>query len=193
MALGYPFGDVVRLLILTGQRRGEVAAMRWNDLFFDNEKPHWLIPANVTKNGRPHTVPLVPSVLRLLEALPRFEGPYVFTTRAGASPLGGWSQYRAKLDASIVTARQRAAKKRGVEQVTPMPDWTLHDLRRTTASGLARLGVPPHVIERVLNHSSGVVSGMAAVYNRHDYSDEARSALMTWARDLESLCSRSTH
>jgi integrase len=191
--LGYPFGEIVQMLILTGQRRGEVAAMRWVDLDLESDKPLWSLPADATKNGRPHTVPLASRAVAILGVLPRLSGPLVFSTRDGTVLFAGWSKYRTKLDAALMTARRNTTTRHGAKEIEPMSPWTLHDIRRSTASGMARLGFPPHVVERVLNHSSGVVSGMAAIYNRHDYSGEARAALNGWGRHVEALLEPATN
>jgi integrase len=168
--LGYPFGPNFRLLLLTGQRRDEVANMRWD--LIDRDRRSWAIPREMSKNDRAQEVPLAPAALDILDALPRFEGSdYVFPAqRGGKGAIQGFSKAKLRLD--------------GLSGVT---GWRLHDLRRTAASGMARLNVPPHVVEKVLNHSSGVISGVAAVYNRHGYESEKRQALEAWARHVEHL------
>lgn len=167
-AEGFPFGDVVKLLILTGQRRSEVAEMRWSEL--DLGRAVWTIPSHRSKNGQTHEVPLSPSALAVLRSLPRFLGSdYVFTT-TGRAPISGFGRMKRRLSAAY-----------------EMMDWRLHDIRRTAASGMARMGVDPHVIEKVLNHRSGIISGVAAVYNRYGYEKEKREALAQWASHLECL------
>ena len=167
-AEGYPFGDAVKLLILTGQRRGEVAEMRWAEIDLDGGM--WTIPAERSKNGQRHEVPLSTPVCDVLRSLPRFvSSDYVFTT-TGQSPVSGFGRMKCRLEQAIGSF-----------------DWRVHDLRRTVASGMARVGVAPHVIEKVLNHKSGIISGVAAVYNRYAYAAEKRSALDTWARHVEGL------
>ena len=162
---GYPFGPAIQLLILTAQRRGEVTTMRWSDLDF--ERAMWTIPAAVAKNGRVHEVPLSEPVLDILRALPRFVGSDLLFTTTGTTPISGFGRLKDRLDAAL-----------GIS------DWRFHDLRRTAASGMARIGVAPHVIEKVLNHQSGVISGVAAVYNRHGYEAEKREALERWAKHV---------
>jgi integrase len=160
--LGYPFGPLLQLLLLTGQRRGEVSHMRWDHL--DLERAVWTIPAELAKNGRTHEVPLVQAALAIIKLLPRFNNSsFVFTT-TGQTPVSGFGRVKRQLDIAI-----------GIS------DWTIHDLRRTVASGMARLGIAPHIIEKVLNHVSGEISGVAAIYNRHGYSGEKRIALQSWA------------
>ena len=165
----FPFGPIFKVLLLTGQRRDEVAAMRWSELDLGNA--NWRIPAERVKNARPHQVPLSLTVVEILRSIPHFQGSdFVFTT-TGRSPVSGFGHCKARMDRRLL-----------------IPAWRIHDLRRTAASGMARLGVLPHVIEKVLNHVSGQISGVAAVYNRHEYADEKRSALNAWADALIDLC-----
>lgn len=157
----------VQLLMLTGQRRGEVAAMAWADI--DLGKAVWTIPADKTKNAKPHAVPLSTTAVAIIAALPRSVGsPFVFPARGKPQKsYSGYSKGKRELDA--------AAK---------LKDWTLHELQRTAATGMARLGVAPHVVERVLNHVSGTFAGVAGVYNRFRYEDEMRDALGQWEKYL---------
>ncbi len=173
--VGWPFGDLTRLLILTGQRRGEVAGMRWEELDLTNRT--WTIPAARAKNGREHQVPLSPQAMTILEGLPRIGGVYVFTTY-GDTSVSGFSRGKARIDAAIKAEAGDA------------PDaWTLHDIRRSVASGMAALKVTPHVVEAALNHVSGTIKGVAAVYNRYRYDEEKRVALEAWGRHVERLAS----
>lgn len=163
--MGYPFGPAVQVFLLTGQRRGEVGSMRWSHVDFD--RAIWTIPASVAKNGRVHEVPLSTPVVDLLRSLPRFVNCDLVFTTTGITPISGLGKVKERLDAAL-----------GVS------DWRFHDLRRTAASGMARLGTPPHVIEKVLNHQTGLISGVAAIYNRHGYNAEKRNALEEWARHV---------
>ena len=164
--LGFPFGLAFQLMALTGQRRGEVVGMRWSQL--DLNGAVWTISANVAKNGRAHQVPLSTTALDVIQGLPRFVGSDLVFTTTGVSPISGFGRAKYRLDLSMEAA-----------------EWRLHDLRRTVASGMARLGVAPHVIEKVLNHVSGEISGVAAVYNRHGYQTEKAEALDTWAKEIQ--------
>ena len=167
--VGYPFGNIVRFLMLTAQRRGEVVNMEWDQY---NDKTYlWTIPRENTKSDRQHEVPLSGLAVSTLEDC-RHLGIFIFTSM-GAKPFENVSRGKAELDRLIKKVR----KERGELN---MVDWRLHDLRRTAASGMARLGVAPHVIEKVLNHSSGIISGVAAVYNRHQYTREVGVALGLW-------------
>jgi len=172
--MGWPFGAVVKLLVLTGQRRDEVSTMKWSDVDFGRSL--WTIPAAIAKNNRIHEVPLTPAAVTVLSAAPR-GSDLVFST-TGRTPVSGFSRAKEKIDALVTENRGE-----------PLPDWRLHDLRRTAASGMARLGVPPHVVEKLLNHSSGTIKGVAAVYNRHQYQDECRQAAELWARHVGGLFS----
>ena len=164
----YPFRQFVPILLATAQRRGELAEMRWSEV--DLAAAQWVIPAERSKNGKPHVVPLSPYALDFLNEVPRFfDCDYVFTTTR-KSPVSGFSKMLRRLSEGSQTS-----------------DWRLHDLRRTAASGMARAGVAPHVVEKVLNHISGTISGVAAVYNRYAYDAEKREALDNWGRVLEQL------
>ena len=153
-----PFNGIVRLLILTGQRREEVAGMTWTEL--SDDLSTWTIPANRAKNAATHIVPLSAPAQELLRSLPQF-GELVFPGLRG--PFNGWSKAKAALDV-----------KSGVT------NWRLHDLRRTAATGLQRLGVRLEVTEQVLNHVSGSRAGIVGVYQRHDFASEKRAALEAW-------------
>jgi integrase len=163
--MGYPFGQVLQLLLLTGQRRNEVAEMCWQEL--DWTKAEWVIPEVRSKSGREHIVPLANSAINILKSLPRFEGPYVFTTTDGRRPVSGFSK-----------CKQRADRMSGVS------GWRIHDLRRTVRTKVAALGVPEIVGERILNH---LPQGLTKTYNVHDYTAEKRHALQTWAKNLSNI------
>lgn len=169
--IGYPFGTIVKLLILTGQRRGEVSGMAWSEI--DLEAATWTIPAERSKNGRAHALPLAPIALDIIGTMPRLSDRFAFPARGNdEATFSGWS--KAKKDLDVMT---------GVES------WTLHDLRRSMATRLAALGVPPHVVERILNHAGGTFAGVAGVYNRFEYGDEMRAALGQWEAVLMSAAS----
>lgn len=166
-----------RLLVLTGQRRSEVAGMKWDEL--DRTAAIWTIPTPRAKNGKVHIVPLTESVLQLLcEQAGGQDWPsvgYVLTT-TGRTPVSGVSKAKAALDALMI---------RGSE--LPIEPWRLNDIRRTLATGLQRLGVRFEVTEAVLNHVSGAKGGVAGVYQRHDWASEKRVALDAWATHVERL------
>lgn len=177
----YPFGPFFRLLALTGQRRSEVAGMKWQEL--NQADREWRIPGDRTKNRLPHVVPLSDAAVAEIAAVaPKKDWPkkgLVFTT-TGATAISGISKPKLRLDAEIA----KAAKSEGRE---PVSDWRLHDLRRSVATGMQRLGVRFEVIEAVLNHISGARGGIAGVYQNHDWAEEKRAALNLWAAHIESL------
>lgn len=172
--LGWPFGRIAQLLLLTSQRRDEVGGTRWRELE-PLERRLWVIPGERTKNGKVHEVHLCPFAVEILGSLPRL-GEILFST-TGVTPPSGYSRAKWRLD------RLMAGYAGGI----PIAEWTLHDLRRTVASGMARLGVLPHIVDKCLNHTAGTIRGVAAVHNRFEYSEERRAALDMWGRHIESL------
>jgi integrase len=168
------FGPLIRLLRLTGQRRAEVAGMLWSELKdFPSDRALWEIPGYRTKNKRAHLVPLSITACCLLANLPRL-GDLIFTT-TGDTPVSGFGKVKARLDARIDALRN-------AESLQPMEPWTLHDLRRTMVTVMnEKLGTPPHIVEAVVNHTSGLAkAGVAGVYNRALYLDDRRQALNAW-------------
>lgn len=189
--LGWPFGPFVHLLALTGQRLSEVGEMSWGEI--DREKAVWVIPAHRAKNGVAHVVHLSPQALAVLDALPRIangakDSPLVFTT-TGRTPVSGWSNAKDKINDLILAELREESDDAGNDpnDVRPLPDWRFHDLRRTMASGMARLGVQIHVVEKILNHVSGSFGGIVGVYQRHDFDAEKKAALLAWGRHVASL------
>lgn len=170
-ALGYPFGPMYRLLILTGQRRSEIAELETG--WIDAEHRAVEIPASRYKTKRAHVYPLSAPAWAIVESLPKWNGgECLFTTTSGARPVSGFSKAKALLDAKIT---ELGAKK----GLPPLSDWTVHDLRRSVDTHLARLGIPQEHIERILGH---VVPGVAGTYNRYSYLDEKRAALEKWGK-----------
>jgi integrase len=170
---GYPFGTIIKLLLLTGQRREEISGMLHAEV--DAKAALLTIGAERAKNGREHVVPLVPAALALVRALPPIAGcRFVFST-TGKTAVSGFTKGKDRIDATMAALAKEAGH-RG--KLTP---WRVHDLRRTFATGCASLKVPPHVVERLLNHASGTFRGVAGVYNRFDYLAEKRDALEAWA------------
>ncbi len=171
-AIGWPFGPLFKLLLLTGQRRDEVGEMRWREI--DGDGRLWTLPRERVKSDRAHEVPLCDAAVAILAALPRVSGPpgYVFTTN-GETPVSGWSRAKNRLDKAMADAGMMGEP------------WRLHDLRRTAASGMARLAIDLPVIEKVLNHVSGSFAGVVGVYQRHGFADEKRRALDTWGAHVE--------
>jgi len=181
-AEGFPWGPLGKVLLLTGQRLNEAAQMADSEIRGDL----WHLSADRTKNARAHDVPLSKAVSDVLDGVERVADDkglvrFIFTT-TGTTPVSGFFKARAHLAEAM---EQIAAKERG--EPVAIPRWTFHDLRRTAATGMARLGIPVRVTEAVLNHISGTGGGIVGVYQRHDYADEKRQALEAWARFVLSL------
>ena len=155
----------------------------------DNARTLWSIPGERTKNGLTQDVPLSPEASAVLGeiAIVESDAGYVFTSN-GEAPLSGYAKGKAKLDIEMLAIARDEAEKAGIDpEKIAIPSWRLHDLRRTAASGMAKLGKPVHVIEAVLNHRSGQISGVAAVYNRYRYLEEKRDALKAWGGHVSAV------
>jgi integrase len=173
------FGSIIKLLILTGQREREIADLRWWEIDFDRDAI--VLPVQRTKNRREHTVPLSAAAAAILKAQTVHEGrELVFGSGHGG--FSGWSKAKSKLDQAIFELRKKASKK-----AKSMEPWIIHDLRRSVATGMAEIGVQPHVIEAVLNHVSGHKAGVAGIYNRATYQREKAAALTLWADHIQSI------
>ena len=168
--MGYPFGPLVQMLVLTGQRRDEVRKMTWDEI--DLERRLWKLAAGRTKNNKSHDIPLSAPVVGVLESLPRIVGSRLVFTLDGVRPASSLSYHKSRLNS-----------------LSGVASWTLHDLRRTCASGLARLGVNLPVIEKILNHTSGSFRGVVAIYQRHDFGAEKAKALELWGQHVDELVS----
>ena len=178
--IGEPFGTLLRLLLLTGCRREEVAGMRRHELSEDGAT--WTIPSSRAKNWREHIVPLPPLARDLLGSVKRVGDEFVFTTN-GKVPISSFSRVKARLDLLMLKAAREEAKKAGRDSdAVRVPAWRIHDLRRTCATGMAGIGIQPHVVEAVLNHVSGAKAGVAGTYNQYAYLPEKTAALEAWAR-----------
>jgi integrase len=161
------FGDIVKILVLTGQRAREIADLQWSEIAFD--KGIIELPPHRTKNRRRHTIPMSAMVRAILQAREQNGGAFVFG-RSGLSGFSGWSRCKERLDDAL-----------------RIPDWAIHDLRRVFATGAAEIGIQPHIIEAVLNHVSGHKSGVAGVYNRATYEAEKATALSRWAEHVAAI------
>ena len=169
------FGPLFQLLILTGARRDEIGALRWAEIRGDRIE----LEGSRTKNGQPHNIPLSAQAAALLETVPRVaNSEFVFTT-TGRTPVSGWSKAKAILDVAA----------RDLNKHKALPPWRLHDLRRTVATGLQRLGVNLQVIEAILGHISGSRAGVVGIYQRHQFDAEKRQALDAWARHVAGIVS----
>jgi integrase len=168
------FGRAVRFMLATGQRRSEVGGMEWKE--FDEAKKLWTLPRERVKADRAHEVPLSPLALCILAESARM-GAHVFTTRG--PPISGWSKFKERLDGLALAEMKRLAG-----DDAELPEWHLHDLRRTCATHLARLRVERTVISKVLNHAEG---GVTRIYDQYAYLDEKRAALERWGARLAAI------
>ena len=160
-------GAIMKLLMLTGQRAGEIAGLRWSEIRDDAI----MLPGERTKNHRPHTVPLSQAARDIIAKQQRHEGRDLIFGREGR--YNGWSYGTAAINKRIAEVAGRS-----------LPHWTPHDLRRSFATHAAEIGIQPHIIEAVLNHVSGHKGGVAGIYNRATYEPEKRTALERWAAHL---------
>lgn len=165
--LGFPFGPLYRLLILTGQRISEVSGMRRSEI----DGNTWTIPAERSKNKKAHVVHLTSTAMSVIDEIPDQGFDLLFSTN-GRKPPSGFSRAKARLDASIEPC---------------LDPWRTHDLRRTATTGMAKIGIPPHIADAILNHKSGTISGVAAVYNRFEYLKEREHALEAWSAYVTEL------
>ena len=165
------YGAITRLLLLLGQRRDEVGAMRWSEL--DLDRAMWSISGERTKNKRAHLVPLPAQAVAILVPRGRTEGRDAVFGRSDGDGFAGWSKCKSALDAAVSFGKA----------------WVVHDLRRTAITGMAEIGIAPHIVEAVVNHVSGSKSGVAGVYNRATYLPEKTAALQRWADHVERIVS----
>jgi len=160
------YSGIVELLALAGQRREEVARLGWDELDFTQRT--WMIPKSRTKNAKPHVVQLSDQAIAILRRMKK-QGPQVFAFH-GTKPFQDFAPAKRKLD-----------------DLSSVTGWRLHDLRRTCVSGMARLGIAPHVADKILNHQSGTISGVAAVYQRHEFLSERKDALERWGAHVAKI------
>ena len=180
--LGYPFGPVVRLLILTGARREEVAGLPWEEL--RQQEAMWSLPAERAKNDTAAQIPLSSLAQAEIDAVAGRRGRadrwprrgLMFST-TGKTAVSGYSKAKKRLDMKIAEMAHGEV----------LDHWTFHDLRRTLATGMQRLGVRFEVTEAILNHVSGSKSGVAGIYQRHDWGPEKKAALQAWSDHIERL------
>jgi integrase len=161
------YGAAIKLLLLTGQRAAEIGSLRWDEVWGDKI----VLQGTRTKNKRPHIIPLSAPAKSILDKHRMLGRAFVFG-RTDTHGFRGWGVAKQRLD-------ERAAKANGT-----MEPWVVHDLRRTCATGMVGLGIPPHIVEAVLNHVSGHKSGVAGIYNRAAYDTEKREALERWAQHV---------
>ncbi len=178
-----PWGPGLKLLILTGARRDEVFSADRAE--FDLKAREWIIPGARSKNGLPHIVPLSDAAVTALKAVPAIEGSAkLFPARSNLETgPSGFSKAQARFRVELDKRLERESGQH----------WTLHDIRRTVATGLQRLGIRFEVTEAVLNHVSGAKGGIAGVYQRHDWKVEKRHALEAWAAEVERIVTVNSH
>jgi integrase len=180
-SMAEPLAPFFKILLLTGQRRGEVSTMQWAHV--DLEKAIWTIPRELVKADRVHEVPLSTLATEIVSSIDR-KGDFLFSSRPnGATPISGFSKAKAIVETKAIKIAYQIADKRGGEPRFS-GNWRLHDLRRTCGTGMARLGIEAATISRVLNHAEG---GVTKIYNRYSYLDEKRRALETWSTHIERL------
>jgi integrase len=164
--IGHPYGSIIKLLILTGCRREEIGQLKWSEI--DGDKI--VLGGQRTKNGEAHIIPLSAPACAIIEDLPRIAGCEFVITHNGVKPVAAWGRAKALIDA--------------IANIAP---WVVHDLRRTTATGLQKLGTPLQVTEAVLGHTGGSRAGVVGIYQRHDYANEKRTALEVWGAHVMAL------
>jgi integrase len=170
--IGFPFGPMTKLLLLTAARREEVRGIVQREL--DRDAHLWTLPGKRTKNGREHAIHVADATMAVLKAIPKIRNSagLIFSTN-GETPCSGFCRAKTRLD----TLMAQYAKADGKE----FEPWRIHDLRRTAASGMARIGIALPVIERALNHVSGSFAGIVGVYQRHEFTAEKATAFNAWA------------
>jgi integrase len=163
-------GRIVRLLILLGARRQEIGGIAFSELDLEAPQPTWTLPKERSKNKKAHELPLMPMALAIIRSVPHMVSrDRLFGTRADCG-FSSWPQ-----------------GKRALDQRCGVTEWTVHDIRRSTATGMADIGIQPHIIEEILNHRSGHKGGIAGVYNRSNYPREVRMALALWEDHIRTL------
>ena len=170
-AAHFPFDPFVRLLLVLGCRRGELAGMRRDEL--DLAAGLWHLPGGRTKNGQPRTLPFPKAALEILRSLPTFRGRYVFSTTSGERPISGFSDLKERLDRRVAA-----------EFPPGQPHWTLHDLRRTMRTHLSSLPISATVAELMIGHQQ---RGIRAIYDRYAYISEQRAAFELWTDRLRAI------
>lgn len=186
--IGWPFGSMYRLLLLTGLRLREVAEGRWSEI--DLNECNWLIPAERMKNGEPHWVALSPVAVEILKSMPRIDKCDLMFSTNGKTAVSGFSRAKSRLDAAMLKiAKQEAEKAGGDPDGITLPAFVVHDTRRTVARGCQIDGASPEVIERMLGHVTHTKSGLKGVYQVFEYEDERRTAFVKWGQRLTAISS----
>jgi len=177
--IGWPMGSAIQLLILTCARREEIGGLKWTEV--DKEHREIRLEGERTKNGEDHTIPLSDAAWNLMQSIPHVAGSqFVFTTTSN-TPISGWSRAKEKVDELMRTQ---------LGDNVALKPWRIHDLRRTAATGMERLGVKQQVVEALLGHIAGSKAGVTGIYQRHNYEDEKRVAIEKWAQHVTTLVRR---
>ena len=187
--ISWPMGSAIQLLMLTSARRAEVGALRWREI--DKTRNEIRLEGDRTKNGEPHTIPLSAAARVLIDELPRVaDSEFVFTT-TGKTPISGWSRAKANIDQVMLAyARLQARESSSGDERVIIAPWRIHDLRRTVATGMERLGIRLQVVEALLGHTAGSRAGVIGIYQRHTYEEEKRIASEKWAMHIAGLVGR---
>jgi len=200
--IGYPFGPLVRLLMITGQRRQEASALSWAEL--DQATRGWTLPSSRAKNGVTHWVPLSDQAVAILDRIAKLQAGkdddsdisivwprrgWVFTS-TGDKPVTGYSVAKKRLDKATAAILVERFETTGT-QPEAVEEWHFHDLRRTMATGFQRLGIRFEVTEAMLNHIGMSRKGIAGVYQMHDWADEKRDAINKWDHHVAALVTAS--
>jgi integrase len=184
--IGWPMGSAIQLLILTCARRDEIGALEWQEI--DKARKEIRLAGERTKNGEEHIIPLSIAAKKLIDALPSVEGSkFVFTT-TGETPISGWSRAKQNVD-EVMLAELKARHRIDADKADLKP-WRVHDLRRTAATGMERLGIKQQVVEALLGHTAGSKAGVTGIYQLHAYEAEKRAALEKWAKHVTSITSK---
>jgi integrase len=162
------YGRIIRLLILTAARRAEIGGIAWSEI--DLERGTWTLPAERSKNGRAHTLPLMPVALDIIKSVPQMVSRDQLFGARSQDGFASWDKGKTALD-----------------QRSGVTNWTPHDIRRSVATRMADIGIAPHIIEQILNHQSGHKRGPAGIYNRSSYEREVRAALALWEDHIRTL------
>ena len=180
--LGYPFGPLIQLLVLTAQRRDEVADMRWSEISSDTQT--WTLPAGRAKNDKAHIVHLAPEALAILATLPRRTDTDLIFTTNGETAVSGFSKVKARLDGTLSVGKQENA----------ISDWRFHDFRRSCVTWLAGAGFNPAVADKILNHTTATnMTTVGQVYQRAEYLPERKQALAAWAKHVVCFAAPNQH
>jgi integrase len=184
--VGWPMGSAIQLLMLTAARREEIGALQWSEI--DRTRNEIRLQGERTKNGEPHTIPLSTSARSLIDAVPGVGGStFVFTT-TGTTSISGWSRAKESVDKLMLERAREDARQRGNDpHKVSLTDWRIHDLRRTIATGMERLGIRLQVVEALLGHTTGSRAGIVGVYQQHTYDNEKREAVEKWAEHISIL------